>query len=91
MATETGVMIDVSPHPTVYSPHVRVVKEFIEKLSMLAQNTDDSGAGWWELVHAVLDDLPDVRTAMSAVLTDDFLLIVDGKRLPGQERKDARD
>ena len=95
---ETGFTINLAPDSSVYSPHVRVMKDFVEKLSLLererqeflATDHDQFGAieNNAEIAIFISDELAQIRSAMSAVLTDDFMLIVDGKRFPGGQRQD---
>lgn len=103
--TDTVVVgsINIAPQSSVYSPHVRVLKDFIENLTQLSHDVQDQRAdpgtladGFgpietsMELAAYVEGELDRVREAMSDVLTDDFMLIVDGKRFTGNARQDVR-
>lgn len=85
--------INLAPPSSVYSPHVRVLKGFVEELSrkLAASRSATSGTAGIEYRRIILwldENIEDVRKAAGDVLTDDFLLIVDGKRFPGGPRQD---
>lgn len=93
--TET-MKVDLSPPTAMYSPHVRVLKDFFENLTRDVQKYNaacqEGSERAWPIAEGIADyvgaELDSLRSAMSGVLTDDFLLIVDGKRLPGGPRQD---
>jgi hypothetical protein len=94
---EGTMTINLAPESSVYSPHVRVLKDFIERLSsdiaeINALPPDKDGFGhieeYAEFFHDIEGHLDQVREAAGRMLTDDFMLIVDGKRLPGSARSD---
>lgn len=86
--TET-MTIDLSPPTAMYSPHVRVLKDFFEDLTRRLIETKETKDTDYRATVVWLDgQIGSIRKAMSDVLTDDFLLIVDGKRFPGGPRQD---
>lgn len=81
--------INLAPATAVYSPHVRVLKDFVEELSRKLVASKSTGAADYRRIVVWLDEnIEAVRAATGDVLTDDFLLIVDGKRFPGGPRQD---
>ena len=79
--------INLAPDARVYSPHVQELKAFVEELTLLHQGygTVQNDKATSQFIH---DTITSIRAAMSKVLTDDYLLIVDGKRRPGERRND---
>lgn len=97
MTTQTTTeILDIRPviDESVYSPHTRELKTFIEKLTSalntvnegrkLDANTPALSAPSQEehkfLVNWLNDNIAKARKAMSSVLADDFFTHLDGRR-----------
>lgn len=83
--------VNIAPHDNIYSPHVLKMKLFMQELTAMLNQTDAQtypSDPTRSIVSWLIAQIDDMREAMSTILSDDIMLIVDGKRLPGRARDD---
>jgi hypothetical protein len=90
--------VDVTPviHPLSYSKHTQVIKEFTEQCTRLSKACDklEGEGGVYadaaiELADYVTSQIGALRGAVADLLGDEFLLMLNNLRRPGESYIDA--